>query len=132
MTYNIMAIILGALAYIIPTFPLAYFWHLKLFKVRYEQWSYADEPYIPLGFASILIQGVALSVLYAWAPIDHTSFIEAMSFIGLLAIVHWSVHVVAAMAKNSKERNWEYFYFETLYLALQFGLFGLLISSLVY
>lgn len=126
-------IILGALAYIIPTFILAYFWHLKWFKNRYEKWDYAGgNPSPSLGLASMVVQGVVLSALYAWAPIDHSLFLDAVSFIGMLAIFHWSVHVLAAMAKSPKMRNWHYFGFETFYLVLQFGLLAILISSVVY
>lgn len=126
-------IILGALSYIIPTFALAYFWHLKWFKELYEKWDYAGgDPNIPLGFLTIVIQGIVLSALYAWAPIEHTLLAAAVLFIGTLAILHWSVHVVAAMAKGPKMRNWHFFGLETFYLVLQFGIFATLISSVVY
>jgi type III secretory pathway component EscS len=126
-------IIFGTLAYIIPTFILAYFWHLKWFKKLYEIWDYAGgNPSPPLGLASMIVQGIVLSVLYAWGPIDRTSILDAIKFIGILAVLHWSVHVLSAMAKNPKIRNWHYFGFETFYLVLQFGLFAILISSVVY
>lgn len=126
-------IILGALAYIIPTFVLAYFWHLQWFKSRYDTWTYTDgNPSIPLGFLSIVVQGIVLSAFYAWAPIDHASFVSAAAFIGIVAVLHWSVHVLAAMAKEGRMRNWQYFGLETLYLVLQFGLFAILISGIAY
>ena len=130
---TLLSIILGALAYIVPTFPLAYVWHLKLFKTNYEQWDYAGgNPSIPLGFLSIFLQGIILSFLYALAPINHASFFAAIGLVGLFGFFHWTVHVLAAMAKNERMRTWGYFGLETVYLALQFGIFALLMSGLVY
>ncbi len=129
----ISRIIFGTLAYVIPTFILAYFWHLKLFKKQYEVWDYAGgDPSPPLGLASMVVQGIIISGLYAWAPIDHTSLKEAFLFIGALALFHWSIHVIAAMAKNPKLRNVSYFIVETFYLFLQFGIYALLMSLVVY
>ena len=80
----------------------------------------------------MVVQGFTLSYLYAFAPINHSSPLSAVSLVGLLAILHWSVHVLAAMAKNDRLRSWNYVRFETLFLALQFGVFAALISTIVY
>jgi hypothetical protein len=125
-------IIFGALAYIIPTFALAYFWHLKWFKSLYEKWAYAEKPSIPLGFASIGIQGIVLSTLYALAPIAHNSLVSALILMSGFAVFHWTVHVLALMAKSHLARNWGYFLLETFYLTFQFGIFAILISTIVY
>lgn len=126
-------IFFGTLVYLIPTFLLAYFWHLKWFKKQYEAWDYAGgEPSPPLGLASMVVQGIVLSGLYAWAPIDHTSFTEALLLIGTLALFHWSIHVIAAMAKNPRMRNAKFFLVETVYLIIQFGIYAFLMSSVVY
>lgn len=128
----IRPVILGSLAYIIPTFPLAYFWHLKWFKNSYERWEYFGEPNVPLGFGTIVLQGAVLSIAYMLAPITHSSAAHALGFVVVFAAYHWSVHVLAAMAKNGRMRTWGYFGLETLYLALQFGIFWLLLTTVVY
>jgi hypothetical protein len=57
--------ILAVLAYIVPTFPLGYFWHLTIFASHYKALDvYRDEIVIPLGFASMVIQGIVWSLLY--------------------------------------------------------------------
>lgn len=123
----------GTFAYVIPTFILAYVWHLKLFRKRYEIWDYAGgEPSPPLGLASMVVQGIVISSLYQWAPINHSSLKSAFLFIGTFAIFHWSIHVIAAMAKNPKLRNVTYFLMETFYLFLQFGIYAILMSSVVF
>ena len=46
---------LAALAYLVPTFPLGYFWHLVFFADRYHALAmYRDEVIIPLGLASMV------------------------------------------------------------------------------
>ena len=47
---------LAGLAYLLPTFPLGYLWHLNWFHARYEQLQmYRAEVIIPLGLGSMLI-----------------------------------------------------------------------------
>ena len=126
-------ILYGTLAYVIPTFILAYTWHLVIFKKQYELWDYAGgDPSPALGFASMIVQGVVMAGLYDWAPLDHTSLKTALMFFGTLGLFHWSIHVIAAMAKNPKLRNINYFLVETFFLILQFGIYALIMSSLVY
>lgn len=55
---------LGFLAYLVPTFPLGYFWHLKAFAHRYEALQmYREQVIIPFGLASMIVQGA----LFSWA-----------------------------------------------------------------
>jgi hypothetical protein len=55
---------IAAAAYLLPTFPLGYGWHLVTFHENYEQLGiYRQEVIIPLGLLSMLIQ----AVLFAWA-----------------------------------------------------------------
>ena len=51
-----MQILLGTLAYIIVTFPLAVLWHMKIFRDKYMHWQYFGEDVKPiLGLASMII-----------------------------------------------------------------------------
>ncbi len=53
---------LGVAAYLVPSFPIAYAWHLVVFAPAYEALRiYRPDPIIPFGFASMLIQGLAFS-----------------------------------------------------------------------
>ena len=56
---------LGVAAYLVPTFPIAYAWHLVLFAPAYDALGiYRPDPIIPFGFASMVIQGIAFSWAY--------------------------------------------------------------------
>ncbi len=126
-------IIFGTIAYIVPTFMLAYFWHLQLFKKQYEIWDYVSgNPSPLLGLASMIVQGIIISGLYVWSPIEHASLKTAILFIGTIALFHWSIHVIAAMAKNPKIRNIKYLFVETFYLIIQFGIYAIVMSTIVY
>src|SRR5260370_36986738 len=55
---------LGIAAYLLPTFPIAYVWHLVLFAPTYDALGiYRPDPIIPFGFASMVIQGI----IFSWA-----------------------------------------------------------------
>ncbi|MDF3020904.1 MAG: hypothetical protein K0Q92_2207, partial [Steroidobacteraceae bacterium] len=55
---------LAVLAYLLPTFPLGYVWHLVTFHEAYERLEmYRAQVIIPLGLASMCIQ----AVIFAWA-----------------------------------------------------------------
>ena len=50
---------LGILAYVVPTFPLGYVWHLVLFKDYYEALAvYRADIVIAFGVAAMLIAAV--------------------------------------------------------------------------
>jgi hypothetical protein len=53
--------LLDFLAYVLPTFPIAWLWHMTVFKGYYEALEvYRDELLVPLGLASM---GVGLHLL---------------------------------------------------------------------
>ena len=48
---------LGIAAYLVPTFPIAFVWHLVLFEPNYRALQiYRADPIIPFGLAAMLIQ----------------------------------------------------------------------------
>jgi hypothetical protein len=56
---------LGVAAYLMPTFLIAFVWHLVLFEPNYHALRiYTDNPIIPFGFASMVIQGIVFSWVF--------------------------------------------------------------------
>jgi len=124
-----MHILLGTLAYIVVTFPLAVLWHMKVFRAKYMQWNYFREDVKPvLGLSSMIVQGVVLSYGYAVLAVDHSSMLAGVSYALVMGLFLWSAHVLAAMGKSSTIRHFEFFTLETVYLAIQFAVYGILIS----
>ncbi len=124
-----MMILLGTLAYIVVTFPLAVLWHMKIFRTKYMQWKYFGEDVKPiLGLSSMIVQGIVLSYGYSVLAVDHSSMLVGVCYALVMGLFLWSVHVLAAMGKSSAIRHFEFFTMETVYLAIQFGVYGVLIS----
>ena len=124
-----MQILFGTLAYIVVTFPLAVLWHMKVFRTKYMAWQYFGEDVKPiLGLASMLVQGVVLSYGYSVLSVNHSSIISGICYSLVMGLFLWSAHVLATMGKSSKVRHLEFFAMETVYLAIQFVIYGILIS----
>jgi hypothetical protein len=122
---------LAALAYLVPTFPLGYFWHLVIFADRYHQLAmYRDDVIIPLGLASMMIQ----ALLFAWAyprligdrvASWHVGALRFALFFGALA---WSFAVLPVAAKYRMSSVAEFMVLETLFTALQFAVVSPLVA----
>ena len=92
-------------------------------------WEYFGEDVKPiLGLSAMVVQGVVLSYGYSVLNVDHTSPFSGICYSLLMGLFLWSVHVLATMGKSSKVRHLEFFAMETVYLAIQFLIYGVAIS----
>lgn len=124
-------ILYGTLAYVVVTFPLAVLWHMKIFRKKYMEWEYFGEDVKPiLGLCAMLVQGIVLSYGYAVLHNAHASGCFAISYALVMGFFLWSAHVLAAMGKSLKLRHLEFFMMETVYLLIQFVIYGILISHI--
>ncbi len=124
-----MEIVLGTFVYLIVTFPLAVLWHMKIFRENYMRWQYFGDDVKPiLGLASMVIQGIVLSYGYSVLNVNHSALLTGISYAAVMGLFLWSVHVLATMGKSSKVRHLEFFVMETIYLAIQFMVYGIAIS----
>ena len=104
---------------------------MKIFRGKYMGWQYFGEDVKPaLGFASMLVQGVVLSYGYSVLNVVHSSLLAGMSYSLVMGLFLWSAHVLAVMGKSSKVRHFEFFAMETVYLTIQFAVYGALISRI--
>ena len=122
-------LILGAAAYTVCTFFLAVVWHVFLFKEKYESFGYFEgEPSFLLGLLSIVLQGVLLCALFPMMRPEGSSFRRGFQFACITGAFFWTSHVLAFVAKQQVAGASAFIWMETLYLALQFGVFGLCIG----
>jgi hypothetical protein len=122
---------LAVLAYLLPTFPLGYFWHLVIFADRYHQLAmYRDDVIIPLGLASMAIQ----ALLFAWAyprlfgnraASWRSGALNFGLFFGALA---WSFAVLPVAAKYRMASVPDFVLLETVFTALQFTVVSPLVA----
>jgi len=122
---------MGFAAYVLPSFPIAYVWHLIAFDDRYHALHiYRDDVVFPLGLASMLIQGAIFSWAYgkAFAP-DARSWLRSGLAFGLIAgLLSWSFTTLAVAAKNVMTSVPDYLVLETLFTLVQFAIVGPLIA----
>ena len=118
-------------AYLVPTFPLGYFWHLKTFKARYDQLEiYRPRPVIPLGLSSMLLQGL----LYAWAyprlfsTAPDAWVASAAAFGGFFGFLAWSLAVVPVAAKNRMRSVGTFMRLETAFTVVHYAIVSPLIA----
>lgn len=122
---------LGVAAYLVPTFLIAYVWHLVVFAPTYDALRiYRPDPVIPLGFASMVIQGA----LFSWAyprlfPARGRAIIGPGLGYGLaLAVLSWSFTTLAFAAKHGMTSVPLFVELETGFTLLQFAIVGPLIA----
>jgi hypothetical protein len=122
---------LGVAAYLIPTFSLAYAWHLVVFAPAYEALGiYRPDPIIPFGLTSMIIQGIAFSWIYPRLfPERGGAILKPGLIYGLaLAVLSWSFTTLAVAAKNIMSSVPLYMQLETGFTMLQFVIVGPLIA----
>lgn len=122
---------LGVAAYLLPTFPIAYAWHLVMFAPAYEALAiYRPDPIIPFGFASMVIQGIAFSFAYPRLFRERGGGVLKPGLIygAALALLSWSFTTLAVAAKSPMTPIPVYLALETGFTLLQFLVVGPLIA----
>lgn len=122
---------LAAAAYLLPTFPLGYLWHLVTFKQAYERLEmYRADVIIPLGLASMFVQALVFAWLYPRiAPADLSQWtIGAVRFFFLVGALAWSLAVLPVAAKYRMTSVAQFMWLETTFTAVQFAVVSPLIA----
>ena len=122
-------IALGTAAYTAVTFPIAVLWHVGLFKSLYQSFGYfSGEPSFVLGLLTILMQGFILSALYPLVRLSGRPIARGLKYSAIVGGFFWTSHVLAFVAKQALNDAPVFIAMETGYLAVQFGVFGVLIG----
>lgn len=118
-------------AYLLPTFPLGYSWHLTTFKEQYERLDiYRAEVIIPLGLASMAIQALLFAWLYprvfdtrreAWLR-------SALGFGVVFGLLAWSFTTLPVAAKYQMSSISDFMLLETGFTVLQFAVVSPLVA----
>jgi hypothetical protein len=92
---------LATLAYLIPTMILGMAWHFIFFKDLYESLGIYNraEPIIPLGFASMAIQGLIVAYLFPIFYREGNAIISGIKFGLIMGLFLFSVSTLANAAK---------------------------------
>ena len=122
--------ILAILAYMLPTFPLGYFWHLTIFSEYYKSLNvYRAEMIIPFGIVAMLIQGFIWSVVYERLFSGESILKGALKFALLACPLAWSFMVLAVSAKHQMSSVSGFLLIETAFMLVQYTLVSPLIAA---
>jgi hypothetical protein len=114
---------LAVLAYLMPTFPLGYAWHLVTFHEAYERLAlYRPQVIIPLGLASMCIQ----AIFFAWSyprlfSTRREDWLASAAKFGLVfGTLAWSFTTLPVAAKYNMTSVVEFMKLESAFTAVQF------------
>ncbi len=122
---------IAALAYLVPTFLLGFFWHLVFFKGYYAALAmYRHDVIIPFGFLSMSIQAVLFGWIYdgVFARRIATASGRGLRYAAFGAALSWSFTTIAVAAKNVMTSVPAYLLIETAFTAVQWLIVGPLTS----
>ena len=94
-------IVLATLAYAVVTMLIAAPWHFIFFKDLYHSFGIYNraEPIVPLGFLTMLIQGVILAYIYPRYYKGGSHFKESIQFSLLMGLFLYTISTLANAAK---------------------------------
>lgn len=118
---------LAVLAYVLPTFPLGFVWHLILFEDYYAALQiYRTDIIVPFGLASMLIQALLFAWIYdkAFAGQPGGWLGRGLRYALTGALLSWSYTTLAVGAKNLMASVPDYILIETAFTAVQWIIVG--------
>jgi hypothetical protein len=120
-------LVLGVLAYLVPTFVLGFVWHLVLFKHYYDELAiYRSDVIIPFGLLAMTLQGVLFTWVYekSFGKTARPRSQRALIYATFGAALSWSFTTIAVAAKNVMSSVPDYVLIETGYTVAQWALVG--------
>lgn len=120
---------LGVLAYLLPTFPIAYVWHLMLFGQAYRLLGiYRDDPIVAFGFGSMIVQAVIFSWVYPRLFRDDRLLKNGLLYGLGIGLLSWSFTTLAVAAKHPTTSIPDFLMLETGFTLIQCLVVGPLIA----
>ena len=122
---------LAVAAYVVPTFPLGYFWHLSTFKAQYDALGMLrPDIIVPMGLASMIIQGLLFAYLYprVFGTARPRWVAGAIGFFLVFGLLAWSFVVLPVAAKYNMTSVSGFMAIETGFTILQYAVTAPLIA----
>ena len=120
---------LGFFAYLVPLFPLAFVWHLKLFKPTYDRLElFREDVILPFGLLSMAMQAAIFSWVFPKLFTSSNWVLNGLQFALVFGLLGWSFMVLPVAAKYRMASVRGFMLVESAFVALQFLLTGLLMA----
>lgn len=118
--------VLAIFAYVVPSMLLAVPWHLRWFRQDYHDFGIYTRanPIIPLGLATMLIQGIVIAVIYPRWYHGGAPVVEGIKFSLLIGLFLYSVSTLATIAKVEVSDPWRFVVLSGIFHAIQFTVAG--------
>lgn len=117
--------VLAVLGYLVPTFATGFVWHLVAFHDVYLRLNiYRPEPIIPLGFGSMIVQGVIFAWMHPRVFGTKRDGWQSRAVVSgaIFAALSWSFTTLAVAAKHPMASVPEYLGIESAFTVVQFAL----------
>lgn len=122
--------ILAVLAYMIPTFPLGYLWHLTVFADYYKSLDvFRENIIVPFGVTSMLIQGFVWAIIYERMFSGRPILKGAFEFAMVACPLAWSFMVLAVSAKHHMSSVSGFLMIETAFILVHYIVVSPLIAA---
>jgi len=117
---------LAVLVYVVPSMLLAVPWHLMWFKQDYHDFGIYTraDPIIPLGLATMLIQGIVMALIYPRWYRGGAPALEGIKFSLLIGLFLFSVSTIATIAKVEVTDPWRFVLLSGIFHMIQFTVAG--------
>lgn len=126
---DLRRVAVGTLAYLVPTFAVAYAWHLVIFAPRYEALAmYRADVIVPFGFVAMFAQGVLASLAYGALFAGARPAAGALRFGVAAALLSWTFTTLSVAAKHPMTSVPAFMLLETAFTVAQYALVAPLIA----
>lgn len=117
--------LIATLAYLVPTFVIAYAWHLVVFAQRYHALAiYRDDVIVPFGFVAVLTQAVLAAAAYPRLFGTGPVLSQGLKY-GLAAgLLSWTFTTLAVAAKFPMASIADFMVLESAFTVVQFAVVG--------
>jgi len=118
--------ILATLSFFILTMPWAFLWHVIWFHEIYAQLGAftRSEPIMPLGMASVLIQGAVIAYLYPFYYRGGHPIVQGIKFSLIIGLMVYTMMGFTTAAKMVIEPVSTFLVYVTIYQLVQFIVTG--------
>ena len=118
-------------AYIVFNFAFAMIWNMVIFKKLYDKLTEGisrEKPIIPLGLLAIIVQGVALAILFSMFFTGTNPILEGLMFGLLIGSYSIAYGAFVVPAKFIIKPVSQYAILELVYGVLHFGIAGIIMA----
>lgn len=122
---------LAVAAYLLPTFPLGYLWHLSTFREQYARLElYRPQVIVPFGLASMSVQALIFAWIYPRLFSTHHDAwpTSAAAFGAIFGLVAWSFTTLPVAAKYRMTSVRSFLLLESAFTAVQFAIVSPLLA----